>query len=181
MSLPPVALPFVPLCRLAHNKYGVPVGLILATIGQESGWNKKALRIEQRIHDASYGLMQILYRTARQLGYKGERGEADSLSGLFDPQTNIDLGTHLLAQNRKLTGNWSGAISAYNGGYRPQFGFGVPAAKDLDICLARHQITGDCIKHRHVKLGEYGNQTYVEAVLARWKAYSPEDFGADVA
>ena len=177
MSLPPVALPLVPLCRMASNQYGVPVGLILATIGQESGWNKKAMRIERRLNDASYGLMQILYRTARQLGYKGERGEADKLSGLFDPEVNINLGTHLLSQNRKLTGNWSGAISAYNGGYRPNFGFGIPATKDLSLCLARNQVTGECIKHRDVKLGEYGNKEYVEAILARWKAYSPDDFG----
>jgi hypothetical protein len=177
MSLPSVALPFVPLARLTGQKYGVPEGLILATIGQESGWNRKALRLEKKIHDASYGLMQILYRTARQLGYKGERGEADKLSGLFDPAVNIDLGTKLLAQNRHIAGNWSGAISAYNGGWRPHLGFGRPATEDLSICLARHQLTGDCIKRREVKLGEYGNAEYVEAVLARWQAYNPEDFG----
>jgi hypothetical protein len=155
----------------------VPVGLILATIGQESGWNKKALRIERRINDASYGLMQLLYRTARQLGYKGERGEADPLTGLFDPAVNIDLGTRLISQNRKMAGNWTGAISAYNGGWRPQLGFGRPATEELSICLARHQLTGECIKRRVVKLGEYANADYVDAVLARWKAYSPEDFG----
>lgn len=180
MSLPPVALPFVPLARLNGQRFGVPEGLIMATIGQESGWNKKALRLEVKIHDASYGLMQILYRTARQLGYKGERGEAEKLSGLFDPATNIELGTRLLAQNRKMAGNWSGSISAYNGGWRPLLGFGRPAVEDLSICLARHQLTGECIKRREVKLGEYANTEYVEAVLARWKAYYPDDFGGTI-
>ncbi len=176
MSLPPAALPFVPLARMATNKYGIPTGLILATIGQESGWRKDAFRIERRINDASYGLMQVLAATARMLGYKGERGEARMLSGLFDPETNINLGTQLLAQNRAKAGNWSGTISAYNGGWRPSLGFGVPSTKELSLCLARDQ-AGTCIKRRNVKIGEYGNQEYVEAVLTRWKAYSPEDFG----
>ena len=52
----PNAVVAFPLAKMATNKYGIPTGLILATIGQESGWRKDALRIERKINDASYGL-----------------------------------------------------------------------------------------------------------------------------
>ncbi len=177
MSLPGAATRFLPLVEEASTTYQVPEGVILAIVGQESGWNPRAMRIEQKINDASYGLMQLLARTARSLGYTGSRGEAAHLTGLFDPKTNIDLGCKLLVQNLKLAGNWTGAISAYNGGWRPKIGFGRPADHELSICLARDQKTGECITRRKVPLGEYANQPYVDAVLARWKAYRPGDFG----
>lgn len=71
--------------REAAAEYDVDPNLIFATIMIESGGNPRAIRHEPRIHDASYGLGQILYGTARGLGYRG------APEGLFDPETNIKL------------------------------------------------------------------------------------------
>lgn len=73
------------LIRAAAEKYDLDPNLIFATIMIESGGNTYAVRQEPRIHDASYGLGQLLYGTARGIGYRG------TPEGLFDPAVNIDL------------------------------------------------------------------------------------------
>jgi soluble lytic murein transglycosylase-like protein len=73
------------LIRQTAQKYDLDPNLIFATIMVESGGNTYAVRQEPRIHDASYGLGQILYGTARGIGYRG------TPEGLFDPAVNIDL------------------------------------------------------------------------------------------
>lgn len=66
-------------------KYNLDPNLIFATIMIESGGDAKAIRHEPRINDASYGLGQILYGTARGIGFTG------SPTDLFDPEVSIDL------------------------------------------------------------------------------------------
>lgn len=73
------------LIRLTAEKYDLDPNLIFATIMVESSGNTYAVRQEPRIHDASYGLGQLLYGTARGIGYRG------TPEGLFDPAINIDL------------------------------------------------------------------------------------------
>lgn len=73
------------LIRLTAEKYELDPNLIFATIMVESGGDTYAVRQEPRIHDASYGLGQLLYGTARGIGYRG------TPEGLFDPAVNIDL------------------------------------------------------------------------------------------
>jgi len=91
--------------------YSVPESWIRAVIETESSFDPKAYRAEPRIGDASYGLMQLLYKTAQGLGYTGPR------EGLFDPLTNIDLGTRLLSQLRAKYGDdFKAVYSAYNSG-----------------------------------------------------------------
>lgn len=175
MNLPAAARPFLAFAEQSATAHGLPVSLLLATMSQESGFRASAYRAEPKINDGSHGLMQLLYRTADSLGYKGPVGEASTLTGLYDPATNIALGAKLLAQNLKLAGHLAGAISAYNGGYRPNLGFGRPAVKALVICLARDQVTGKCIRTRAVPAGEYSNASYVQAVLARMHAYDGPD------
>lgn len=95
----------------AANRYGVPFEWIKGVIGAESDFDPFAYRAEPRINDASYGLMQILYRTANGLGYYGP---AD---GLFDVQLNIDLGTRLLRDLIASYGmDFDRVYSAYNSG-----------------------------------------------------------------
>lgn len=90
---------------------GVPAIWIQAVILTESSGRADAYRAEPRISDASYGLMQLLYRTAKGLGYDG------TPEGLYDPQTNIHYGTKLLAQLRARYGDNPAAVySAYNSG-----------------------------------------------------------------
>lgn len=73
------------LIRATADKYELDPNLIFATIMIESGGNTYAIRHEPRLNDASYGLGQILYSTARGIGYTG------SPTGLYDPAVNIDL------------------------------------------------------------------------------------------
>ncbi len=89
-------------------KYQVPSEIIKAVILQESSGNPKARRFEPKLNDSSYGLMQILFSTAKFLGYTG------SSEGLLDPKTNIDLGTKYLAYQIRRYGNWDDAFAAYN-------------------------------------------------------------------
>lgn len=93
------------------EQYNVPEVWIKAVIQQESSYNPNAYRAEPAINDASYGLMQLLYRTAQGLGYSGLP------DGLYDPDTNIMLGTKLLGQLRLQWGdNVQAVYSAYNSG-----------------------------------------------------------------
>jgi len=95
----------------ASAAYNVPVAWIQAVIQTESSWNRLAYRAEPAIHDASYGLMQLLYSTAQGLGYTGP------VQGLYDPATNIDLGAKLLGQLRQSYGeDFRRVYSAYNSG-----------------------------------------------------------------
>jgi soluble lytic murein transglycosylase len=85
--------------------------LIASMIVVESSGNPNAIRQEPKINDASYGLMQILYRTAKSVGFTGIGKD------LFDPETNIKYGCKyvkicLNKENRDLFNT----CRAYNGG-----------------------------------------------------------------
>lgn len=147
---------------------GVPMALIKAVISLESEFIARATRDEAPRPslpptsdfplggDRSIGLMQLLVRTARTLGYRGEIGDKASLTGLFDPATNVRLGTTLLRDNvtaAKLRGlGIDAAISAYNGGWRPSLGYGGLLPN-----------------------GQFANQAYVNVVLDRMRYFGASD------
>ena len=145
----------------------VPVALVKAVIAHESRFVPTAIRGEPQLNDASRGLMQLLFATARdELGFNGE---ADAL---FNPGINIPLGIRYLAkQLLRAGGDWAGAVSAYNGGYRPTAGFGRRATRVVTVCLARDQVTGNCLRTRTVPIGEFANQDYVNDVFRYWDHY----------
>lgn len=154
------------IVQAASVRYGVPIALIKAIIGQESVFRPTAYRAEPAIGDASIGLMQILLSTAKGEGYTGSAGSATGLTGLYDPATNIMFGTSYLATClAKANGVIPSAISAYNGGFRPDLGFGAPAPRPVTVCL-RRDTRGNCIETRSVPKGQYANQPYVNAVLS---------------
>lgn len=115
----------------AATEHGVDADLIKAVIGHESGFDKKAIGDD----GASLGLMQVQKRTAEGEGVYGD---------LTDPATNIEAGTSYLAKMIAQFGT-DGGISAYNGGPRPQLGFGQP-----------------------LRSGQFRNQAYVDAVKRNW-------------
>jgi soluble lytic murein transglycosylase-like protein len=146
----------------AHAAYpGVPAAIIRAVIAVESGGNPLAERKEPG-GESSRGLMQLLLGTARSLGYTGPP------EGLFDPAVNVRLGTAYLWQLYQRAGDWPGAISAYNGGWRPSLGFGRRLGRPMVVCLAR-DAEGRCIRSRRAAAGEFANQPYVDRVLAALK------------
>ena len=80
-------------------------------VQQESGFNPRAYREEPQIKDASYGLVQILYGTARGIGYDGDR------EGLYDVDTNLTYGLKYWDLCLRAHGGhpmW--ALAAYNAG-----------------------------------------------------------------
>jgi soluble lytic murein transglycosylase-like protein len=114
-TLPAVSrevLAYAGLAAAAGAKYGVDPALVLAVIHEESGGDPDAFRVEPAVDDASFGLMQLLVRTARGLGFAGP------LHLLFDPATNIALGTQALAGGIKAYGSMWLALIDYNGGPR---------------------------------------------------------------
>jgi len=164
-------------------KHNVEPALIKAVIARESGFKPGASRSEPQLHDASAGLMQILYSTAKSQGYTGPFGSMTDNTGLFDPAINIEYGTRYLRTCLYKTGGRANAISMYNGGYRPALGFGEPATRKLTICLARDQVTGKCIKSRDVQPGEFANQEHVGAVMANYayfKSLEPKESDSTV-
>jgi soluble lytic murein transglycosylase-like protein len=99
------------LIRSVKRRYGfehVPDGLTLATIDTESNFQADAIREEEK--DNSYGLMQILEGTARDMGFKGDPED------LLDPETNIRFGTAYQSWLFKRYNDWNAVIHAYNEG-----------------------------------------------------------------
>lgn len=135
-------------------------------IATESGFNPNAMRGEPQIGDASIGLMQLLLKTARGEGFTGTAAE------LMDPAINLWIGARLLRRLLVQTGgDLDAAFSAYNGGYRPELGFGKrrtpatpvvciqwkPNAPATGRTIAEHcEVTGS------TKIGEFSNQKYVD-------------------
>lgn len=93
------------------QQHGIDPFLVKAIVAAESNFNANASRDEPRIGDKSYGLMQILYGTARWMGYSG------APEGLFDPETNLEFGIRFLQKMLyQFRGNIALAVSAYNTG-----------------------------------------------------------------
>ncbi|MCA9307884.1 transglycosylase SLT domain-containing protein, partial [candidate division WWE3 bacterium] len=84
------------IIELASAKYNVDKKLIFSTIMIESGGNSSAYRYEPHINDASYGLGQILYGTARGIGFEGPPEK------LYDPEVTIDLIAKYHARNQEV-------------------------------------------------------------------------------
>ena len=58
----------------------------------------------------SYGLMQVKYTTAKELGYKGRP------NGLLDPQTNLKFGCLYLSKMYEQTDDLYRSLDAYSRG-----------------------------------------------------------------
>ncbi len=85
--------------------------LVLSVIRQESLFDARA-----RSPAAAYGLMQLLpstaARMAKQIGLSAPANEE-----LYDPETNLTLGTQYLKELlQRYSNNWFKAVAAYNAG-----------------------------------------------------------------
>lgn len=150
------------------------IAAVKALIAKESAFKPDSLRGEPQVGDASVGLMQVLYSTAQRLGYPGQVGDKAQLTGLFDPGTNIYLGTKLFwTLYHQTGGDLQAAWSAYNGGYRPELGFGARRTADTPVvCLVwkptaprqGRTVARDCQVVGSTTPGEFSNQSYVTAV-----------------
>jgi soluble lytic murein transglycosylase-like protein len=101
------------IIQAASVNYGVSVPLIKAVIMTESSFNPNAYRAEPAINDGSYGLMQLLFRTAVSLGFPNDPKRANEL---FKPDININYGTALLEKLQNQYENVDDIYAAYNSG-----------------------------------------------------------------
>lgn len=95
----------------ASVESGTPYSVLKGFVALESAFDAKAYRYEAHINDASYGLAQILVRTARGVGFQGEPAE------LFDPYKSVLYGGKFIRQLAKKYSNVLDLIAAYNMGY----------------------------------------------------------------
>jgi len=144
----------------AGKKYGVEPALIKAIITIESSFDEKSYRYEPHRNDASYGLIQILYATAKNLGFKGKPTD------LYNPQVNIEYGTKFLKVLLNQYKNLEDVIASYNMGY-PR-----PASKTTEIIKK--------IYGQPQPDWKYANQPYVDRGLAYYYYYKAK-FNNDIA
>jgi soluble lytic murein transglycosylase-like protein len=139
-SLSAKAVGFLHLCGLTQEKFLeicsqtlVPPELVLGIIKQESGGDAEAMRFEPSyrwLHEPevwaqrmgwtadteralqcfSYGLMQIMLSTARELGFAKQPHQ------LLSPVINLSWGCLYFGVLGKRHGDWTDAVSAYNQG-----------------------------------------------------------------
>jgi transglycosylase-like protein with SLT domain len=119
------------LAKIAANDHSLPPELVCAICDHESaGWQIFAVRYEPEfflkyvaglhgispterfMRSCSFGLMQIMGQTARELDFKGE-----FLTQLCDPVTGLEFGCRKLAKCFENHPNDThAALLAYNGG-----------------------------------------------------------------
>ncbi len=92
--------PHLRLAQAAATRHGIPVGIFLRLVEQESGWNPTARSVK-----GALGLAQLMPETARGLG-------VDPL----DPAQNLDGGARYLRAQYEAFGSWPLALAAYNAG-----------------------------------------------------------------
>jgi soluble lytic murein transglycosylase len=92
---------------------GVPPELVFAIMREESSYRPAVVSV-----NGARGLLQIMPTTGERLAR--ETGiESFSVDDLFDPGSNIGLGSHYLDQlSRRFPGRLSAAIASYNAGPR---------------------------------------------------------------
>ena len=101
-----------PIILAMSQKYGIDPAWIKAHIKVESNWDVNASRFEAHKGDASWGLMQLLLSTARDVLQNPDL----TTTQLIQPAVNIEAGTKFLSQLWSRFGNMRDAIAAYNAG-----------------------------------------------------------------
>jgi soluble lytic murein transglycosylase len=98
------------IVRLWSGAYGVDESLVLAVIRAESGFDPDA-----RSGKNAIGLMQVRPATGAEIAGKlGIRGFKDE--DLYDPETNVRIGTFYLAEMLRRFPDRRLALAAYNAG-----------------------------------------------------------------
>jgi soluble lytic murein transglycosylase-like protein len=109
--------PFREVVKAAATRYSVDADLISSVIAAESNFDPKAVSKKN-----ARGLMQLLPATAARFG----------VQNIFDPQENIDAGTHYLRDLlQRYNNDLALALAAYNAGPErvQQFGRVPPYAE----------------------------------------------------
>ena len=92
--------PYLLHAKAAARRHGIPEGLFLRLVEQESGWNPNAISTK-----GALGLAQLMPKTALEMGI-------DPL----EPVANLDGGARYLKTQYLSFGSWRLALAAYNAG-----------------------------------------------------------------
>ena len=136
-----VSSDLISLAQEIATHRGLDPALVCAIIEQESAWNPHAIRYEPAFfakyvaplftnnkvkpptnteaqsRSISWGLMQVMGQSAREVGFAGQ-----FLSELCDPAVGIEVGCALFAcKLRFAEGNISRALQSWNGGGSPYY------------------------------------------------------------
>jgi soluble lytic murein transglycosylase-like protein len=127
----------VALATKYATKYNLPAALVCAVCDHESSWYPWASKFEPAFEAhyldvpkfsalnatehcsraMSFGLMQVMGETAREMGFTGR-----SCLELCDPDTGVEFGCRKLAACLRLAaGDQNKALSYYNGGGDPTY------------------------------------------------------------
>jgi hypothetical protein len=146
--------PFANLIHDAAAKHGVDEALIQRVIAAESNFNPRAVSRKDAL-----GLMQLLPETAARY----------SIANVFDPEQNIDGGTHYLKDLlEQYKGNLPLALAAYNAGpdMVERYG-GIPPfpetqgyVRRITAELARKKVQGKANGRKSTQFGAV-NRAYV--------------------
>ena len=116
--------PFREIVKAAAARYSVDADLITSVIAAESNFDPKAVSKKN-----ARGLMQLLPETAVRFG----------VQNIFDPEENIDAGTHYLRDLlRRYNNDLVLALAAYNAGPERVLQFGrVPPYRETVSYIRR--------------------------------------------
>ena len=126
----------VQLAKATAQKHGLDPVLVCAICEQESNWDPWAIRFEPRFmvryvqplglksptevttRSISWGLMQLMGESARELGFTG----GHFLSELCDPAVGLEWGCkHLIGKFKAAGGDVHKALLYWNGGGNPAY------------------------------------------------------------
>lgn len=150
-------------------EFNIPEEYIYYVIIRESRGNPKASRYEAHIKSWSVGLMQILPKTAKNLGYNGGIGNKVLLSGLYSPEINIHYGTKLLADEYKYFKHFAPVVAAYNIGRGKSKIFWDKSGHNLNKFIAE-------LKKRDTHITSLMRKKGYKNFIARTSVYVSEAF-----
>jgi hypothetical protein len=143
-----------PLMREAAQQHGIDFELVQAVIAAESGYNRQAVSPKGAV-----GLMQIMPATGERYGVVGDKpvtngkpvkGARSTSDKLFDPKTNLAVGTRYLRDLMRLF------------------------PERLDLVLAAYNAGEGAVQRNGNQIPPYREtQNYVQTVMALYQALKP--------
>jgi soluble lytic murein transglycosylase-like protein len=144
----------------AARKHGLDFWMLVAQVEKESSGNPNAIRLEAtyrwffprgstpegdelEFQRTSWGLLQIMGATARELGYAEPATPWPSSPLKNDPAAALDLGcAYLVRMWRRWGPSWRDALSAYNAGHPTPENFGAYVEPILERADALKESVG---------------------------------------